>query len=1377
MKLNQMLIMVLSSIDGNNAFVGDLKSIIQSTSCPSQSVQMKVRSTLIFYWRVARVGLWLAGALVVCVPASAQPNLTNGWYAYYSFNSGTTTDDSGNGLNGTVSGAVTPTNGWVGSAFHFGGSGGITFPNFPRLDQVTVAAAVKPAQEILDATSGIFVIVDRWTGEENILLRLRHHEGAVRFSASFHTRFDDHWFYPEVDSYSQTIPSAAQFYHVAATHENGQLKLYVNGVLEATTATTNGSPYSASATGQPAFRIGNLSGTQQFFRGIIDEVYLYNRALSASEIVALANPIQILSHPITVFTTNGGLATFNVSAIGHSTLNYQWRFNHTNLLTGQTNATLIISNAQPVNVGGYSVVVSNQYGVAVSSNAFLTIVSPGLDDDGDGLLNADEIRFGTNPTNPDTDGDDLLDYAELFVFGTSPLAKDSDGDGIPDGWEIQFGLNPLVNDADEDADFDGLTNRQEYQYSLTNPAAPLHPRRLFSQAGENDYAAFTGGDITNRMFYDRNDRLLGVESSRGISFAYRYDGNDNLVQQAVLSRNAETNGLPILWRYLNDLTNQTSPYFDNDGDGWTDYQEWKSGSDPQAAASIPILFGNPGTNIASLSLAFTPSNFVVGVGQLDGVGAEEIVIGADGDAGTNNNFLLVLTEAAIGWSTQRVDVGAFGITSIAVGQVPNRPSPGIYVGLRETNGLSRLVEFAKNGVVWQSNLLAFSTNGIADAIGMHSGIGLLASLSASGVDAGLLGLSFSNAAWTQTVLSTNRGDSSRGALGRVWSRVLRDVSVRLVQTNQIEVIAGDREAVKNGLFLPTNWVFNPTTSKFYFQSTNAMSRDDGESFAQQYGEHLATISDPDENAWLAGIFTKPYWIGLYMQHNCCSLGLIYGSWISSGQTPTTPYTQWNSYWENNPFYYFEGTAPPWPKVNGVCVGLNNNDKWNCKLPNIQYRALVDATGVQTFTNRWLLPAWPSSNLISWKAGQIASGRTREHDTNATTLLRCFVSDTNFSGIVDAGDHFVVAEYRVSGDSVTLTASTNFPVYSETVAQSYGLITVDFTGAGTDYVFVAEPDGTLSSWTASNPALPLQRQLFTRDYLGMGWHALAGVRMVSSEQALVGLMVNATNPSSCDVMLWPPQAVLSSPQTGVIQTPPSAVVLPAVGTLGGQAAVMVRLWDAEGNAATPFLQYQISGTTSWQPATIMRLNGQSYSTATRVAAAPTGQNHSLVWNALADLGANTVTNVLLRARARDFLFLGSWSAGTPFSISTAVGPDADGNGLPDWWETQYFGSNAADSNGDPDGDGFKTWQEYVADTNPTNSASHLRITGATMLSGGIKLDWQGGTQATQFLQRATILSPLSWQTIFTNLPPTPTTVSYTDSWDANVIKFYRIEVAR
>ena len=64
------------------------------------------------------------------------------------------------------------------------------------------------------------------------------------------------------------------------------------------------------------------------------------------------------------------------------------------------------------------------------------------DTDGDGLSNKEELSLGTSVSSADTDEDGLSDYDEIYVYGTDPLKADSDGDKLNDGEEISIGLNP-----------------------------------------------------------------------------------------------------------------------------------------------------------------------------------------------------------------------------------------------------------------------------------------------------------------------------------------------------------------------------------------------------------------------------------------------------------------------------------------------------------------------------------------------------------------------------------------------------------------------------------------------------------------------------------------------------------------------------------------------------------------------------------------------------------------------------------------------------------------------------------------------------------------------------------------------------------------------
>jgi outer membrane protein OmpA-like peptidoglycan-associated protein len=88
------------------------------------------------------------------------------------------------------------------------------------------------------------------------------------------------------------------------------------------------------------------------------------------------------------------------------------------------------------------------------------------DDDNDGLSNGEERRYGTDPQNPDTDGDGLKDGEEVKRYRTNPLRSDTDGDGLRDGDEV---LKYRTNPTKIDTDGDGLSDGDEVLHYKTDP--------------------------------------------------------------------------------------------------------------------------------------------------------------------------------------------------------------------------------------------------------------------------------------------------------------------------------------------------------------------------------------------------------------------------------------------------------------------------------------------------------------------------------------------------------------------------------------------------------------------------------------------------------------------------------------------------------------------------------------------------------------------------------------------------------------------------------------------------------------------------------------------------------------------------------------------
>jgi hypothetical protein len=88
---------------------------------------------------------------------------------------------------------------------------------------------------------------------------------------------------------STTAATTGVFYHVVGTYDGSSVKIYVNGQLEAT------APYNLPLNYDTRPLFLGTSGESNFdgkFNGVLDEVSIYNRALSASEITAISNAGQ-----------------------------------------------------------------------------------------------------------------------------------------------------------------------------------------------------------------------------------------------------------------------------------------------------------------------------------------------------------------------------------------------------------------------------------------------------------------------------------------------------------------------------------------------------------------------------------------------------------------------------------------------------------------------------------------------------------------------------------------------------------------------------------------------------------------------------------------------------------------------------------------------------------------------------------------------------------------------------------------------------------------------------------------------------------------------------------------------------------------------------
>ena len=205
-------------------------------------------------------------------------DLTNGLQMYYSFdvNGGATVpDDSGHGHVGAVSGATFTTNGVRGGAYVFDGSDRIVVaqPEFIHgLTAVSYGAWFNPATAHLGGILGK-------TGNNDVTIQLNIGASPPNLHNSLQTTAEGH--YVQVENQLRY----GEWQHVMVTHDGTWMRMYCDGILTTSIAYDVVAPIRSNSLG---LAVGDRSSSSYWlFRGLIDEVRIYNRALTAGEVASL----------------------------------------------------------------------------------------------------------------------------------------------------------------------------------------------------------------------------------------------------------------------------------------------------------------------------------------------------------------------------------------------------------------------------------------------------------------------------------------------------------------------------------------------------------------------------------------------------------------------------------------------------------------------------------------------------------------------------------------------------------------------------------------------------------------------------------------------------------------------------------------------------------------------------------------------------------------------------------------------------------------------------------------------------------------------------------------------------------------------------------
>jgi len=224
--------------------------------------------------------------LLVC--GTAFGSLDDGLVAYFPFN-GNADEITGNSNDGTVYGATLTTDalGVPDHAYHFNGGQDIEVPRSAAIEpanQLTVSAWIKPSSLEFPRSQQRPILSKRYSittkdptyGWNSYLLGmgyLNDEPGFIYFSLNPLSTDDYCWS-------SEPIVSG-EWSHVVGTYDGATIRLYINGELSATQAHSGDIGYSSL----PLW-IGTVGHYPYivYWDGSLDDVRIYNRALSPSEV-------------------------------------------------------------------------------------------------------------------------------------------------------------------------------------------------------------------------------------------------------------------------------------------------------------------------------------------------------------------------------------------------------------------------------------------------------------------------------------------------------------------------------------------------------------------------------------------------------------------------------------------------------------------------------------------------------------------------------------------------------------------------------------------------------------------------------------------------------------------------------------------------------------------------------------------------------------------------------------------------------------------------------------------------------------------------------------------------------------------------------------
>ncbi|HWH71191.1 MAG TPA: immunoglobulin domain-containing protein, partial [Candidatus Sulfotelmatobacter sp.] len=446
-----------------------------------------------------------------------------------------------------------------------------------------------------------------------------------------------------------------KWHHVVGVCDqaNSNVLIYVDGLLSgsATMTPLSGLLASASPVALGARKSGSSSAYDLQFNGAIDEVAIYNVALSSNQVLThyyAANPAPAFTlQPTNTMAAEGSTVTFYSSAYGPAPLSFQWYQSADGVtfapMAGKTSPNLVLPNiAATYNNYQFQVVATGPYGSATGAVAVLTLIS------GPPTVLPPDLPY------------EMVAYAgrtvtlSVTVGGTAPFSYQwkKNGANLTDDVRTLGARSNVLSIANAQ-----LSDSAKYQLVINNSAGTA-------------YSMETTLTVQTRPDFNTNGLGWGLNGNINLASV-----NNNVLGLTTGTGSSASSAFYSYPLYIGSFT--ASFTYQDIGGGWADGMAFVLHNDPRGIAALGGAGGSLGVSGITPSAAlefniYSSATLSPGLAfnRNGATGGYVSTYPVDVSSGTPIQATLVYAQGVLQVTLRDTLIGSVFTTNIAVGSLP-----------------------------------------------------------------------------------------------------------------------------------------------------------------------------------------------------------------------------------------------------------------------------------------------------------------------------------------------------------------------------------------------------------------------------------------------------------------------------------------------------------------------------------------------------------------------------------------------------------------------------------------------------------------------------------------------------------------------------------